>query len=143
MSVHAGKKKLTAMSLANRRGDTPIVGLTAYTAPIAAAMDQQVDFIRVGDSLAMTIYGENSTVGVDLDTMIRHGRAVARSCNHACVVVDLPFGSFQGSKEQAFHSASRILMETRCDAVKLEGGGDRNDQCHQAHHDRYRRFGKM
>lgn len=122
MSVHAGKKKLTAMSLANRRGDPPIVGLTAYTAPIAKAMDEQVDFILVGDSLAMTIYGESSTVGVDLDTMIRHGRAVASACSHACVVVDLPFGSYQASSEQAFHSASRILMETGCDAVKLEGG---------------------
>jgi len=122
MSVHAGKKKLTAMSLANRRGDTPVVGLTAYTAPIAKAMDEQVDFILVGDSLAMTIYGETSTVGVDLETMIRHGRAVTRACDHACVVVDLPFGSYQASKEQAFHASSRILMKTGCDAVKLEGG---------------------
>ena len=122
MSVHSGTRKLTAVSLANRRGETPLVGLTAYTAPIAAAMDEVVDFILVGDSLAMTIYGESSTVGVDLDTMIRHGRAVARACSHACVVVDLPFGSYEGSPEQAFASASRVLMETGCDAVKLEGG---------------------
>nr|WP_309501593.1 3-methyl-2-oxobutanoate hydroxymethyltransferase [uncultured Roseovarius sp.] len=124
MSVHSGTKKLTAMSLANRRGETPVVGLTAYTAPIAAAMDDKVDFILVGDSLAMTIYGESSTVGVDLDTMIRHGRAVVRSCEHACVVVDLPFGSYEASPEQAFASASRVLMETGCDAIKLEGGAE-------------------
>lgn len=75
MSVHSQISKLTAMSLANRRGAEPLVGLTASTAPMAAAMDSHVDFILVGDSLAMTIYGENSTVGVDLETMIRHGCA--------------------------------------------------------------------
>lgn len=122
MSTHSKSGRLTPMSLAGRRGGTPVVGLTAYTAPIAAAMDDKVDFVLVGDSLAMTIYGESSTVGVDLDTMIRHGRAVARACKHACVVVDLPFGSYQASPEQAFMSASRVLMETGCDAVKLEGG---------------------
>ncbi|MBP0439976.1 3-methyl-2-oxobutanoate hydroxymethyltransferase [Tianweitania sediminis] len=124
MSVQTPTKKLNAMSLANCRGATPIVGLTAYTAPMAAAMDQHVDFILVGDSLAMTIYGESSTVGVDLDTMIRHGRAVVRACRHACVVVEMPFGSYQASPEQVFHSAARILMETGCDAVKLGGGAE-------------------
>ncbi len=104
------------------KGSTPIVGLTAYTAPMAKAMDGAVDFILVGDSLAMTIYGETSTVGIDLDTMIRHGKAVARACRHACVVVDLPFGSYQKSPEQAFESAARVLMESGCDAVKIEGG---------------------
>lgn len=122
MSVHSTSKKVTAQDLRQRKGGTPIVGLTAYTAPIARAMDAEVDFILVGDSLAMTIYGESSTVGVDLDTMVRHGRAVVRACRHACVVVDLPFGSYQASPQQAFLSASRILMETGCDAVKLEGG---------------------
>lgn len=130
MSVHSQTKKLTAMSLANRRGAEPVVGLTAYTAPMAAAMDAHVDFILVGDSVAMTIYGESSTVGVDLDTMIRHGRAVVRACNHACVVVDLPFGSYQASPEQAFRSASRILMETGCDAIKLEGGAEMAETAH-------------
>lgn len=106
------------------KGGTPIVALTAYTAPIAKAVDPAVDFILVGDSLAMTIYGDDSTVGIDLDTMIRHGRAVTRACEHACVVVDLPFGFYQKSPEQAFESASRILRETGCDAVKLEGGSE-------------------
>lgn len=123
MSVQAKKvKKLTSQDIRAQKGSTPIVALTAYTAPIAKAMDNLVDFILVGDSLAMTIYGESSTVGIDLDTMIRHGRAVARACNHACVVVDLPFGYYQKSPEQAFESASRVLRETGCDAIKLEGG---------------------
>jgi len=81
-----------------------------------------VDFILVGDSLVMTIYGEDSAVGIDLDTTIRHGRAVSKACHHACVVVDLPFGYYQKSREQAFESASRIIRETDCDAIKLEGG---------------------
>jgi len=123
MSVQKKKvKKLTSQDIRAQKGTTPIVALTAYTAPIAKAMDNLVDFILVGDSLAMTIYGESSTVGIDLDTMIRHGRAVAKACNHACVVVDLPFGYYQKSPEQAFESASRILRETGCDAIKLEGG---------------------
>lgn len=122
MSVHTTSKKITSQHIRSRKGGEPIVGLTAYTAAMAKAMDSIVDFILVGDSLAMTIYGEDSTVGVDLDTMIRHGRAVVRACNHACVVVDLPFGDYQASPEQAFLSAARILRETGCDAVKLEGG---------------------
>lgn len=104
------------------KGVTPIVSLTAYTTPMAKALDPLVDFLLVGDSLAMTVYGEDSTVGVDLDTMIRHGKAVAKTCKHACVVVDLPFGFYQKSPQQAFESASRLLRETGCDAVKLEGG---------------------
>jgi len=104
------------------KGSTPIVGLTAYTAPMARVMDDAVDFVLVGDSLAMTIYGDDSTVGIDLDTMIRHGKAVSKNCQHACVVVDLPFGFYQQSPTQAFDSASRVLRETGCDAVKLEGG---------------------
>ena len=122
MSVHTTSKKITSQHIRARKGGEPIVGLTAYTASMAKAMDAIVDFILVGDSLAMTIYGEDSTVGVDLDTMIRHGRAVVRSTSHACVVVDLPFGDYQASPEQAFMSAARILRETGCDAVKLEGG---------------------
>jgi len=104
------------------KGKTPIVGLTAYTSLTAKVMDEEVDFILVGDSLAMVIYGDDSTVGIDLDTMIRHGHAVARAAQHACVVVDLPFGFYQKSPEQAFDSAARIMRETGCDAVKIEGG---------------------
>ncbi len=117
-------QKLTCQSIRAMKLGTPIVALTAYTAPIAKLVDEVADFILVGDSLAMTIYGDDSTVGIDLDTMIRHGRAVARACNHACIVVDLPFGFYQKSPEQAFESASRVLRETGCDAVKLEGGAE-------------------
>ncbi len=122
MSVQKRSKKLTPRDIRLQKGGTPIVALTASTAPIARAMDEVVDFILVGDSLAMTIYGHDSTVGIDLDTMIRHGHAVARACRHACVVVDLPFGYYQKSPQQAFESASRVMRETGCDAVKLEGG---------------------
>ncbi|MEO1024350.1 MAG: 3-methyl-2-oxobutanoate hydroxymethyltransferase [Pseudomonadota bacterium] len=117
-------KKLTSQHIRAMKDVTPIVALTAYTAPIAKLVDEVSDFILVGDSLAMTIYGDSSTVGVDLDTMIRHGRAVARACSHACIVVDLPFGFYQKGPEQAFESAARILRETGCDAIKLEGGAE-------------------
>ncbi|MEO1564391.1 MAG: 3-methyl-2-oxobutanoate hydroxymethyltransferase, partial [Pseudomonadota bacterium] len=117
-------KKLTSQSIRAMKGGSPIVALTAYTAPIAKLVDEVADFILVGDSLAMTIYGDDSTVGIDLNTMIRHGHAVARACSHACIVVDLPFGFYQKGPEQAFESASRILRETGCDAVKLEGGAE-------------------
>ena len=106
------------------KGGRPIVALTAYTDPIAKLVDPVSDFVLVGDSLAMTIYGDSSTVGIDLDTMIRHGHCVARACSHACVVVDLPFGYYQKIPEHAFESASRIMRETGCDAVKLEGGAE-------------------
>ena len=122
MSVQTKIKKLTTLDICAMKGVTPIVSLTANTAPIAKAIDSMVDFILVGDSLAMTVYGDQSTVGIDLDTMIRHGHAVARVCEHACVVVDMPFGFYQQSEQQAFESASRILRETGCDAVKMEGG---------------------
>ncbi|WP_022729881.1 3-methyl-2-oxobutanoate hydroxymethyltransferase [Fodinicurvata sediminis] len=122
MSVHGRNKRMTTQTIRDCKSATPLVGLTAYTAPIAKIMDEHVDLILVGDSLAMTIYGLDSTLGISLDTMIQHGRAVAHSCSHACVVVDLPFGSYQESPEQAFRSASRVLQETGCQAIKLEGG---------------------
>lgn len=124
MSVQKKSKKLTSLDIRAMKGGTPIVSLTAYSAVMAKTVDPIVDFILVGDSLAMTLYGEDSTVGIDLDTMIRHGHAVARACKHACVVVDLPFGTYQSSPQQAFVSASRVLRESGCDAVKLEGGAE-------------------
>lgn len=124
MSINKPVKKLTSLDIREMKGGTPIVGLTAYTALTAKAMDEEVDFILVGDSLAMVIYGDDSTVGVDLETMIRHGHAVARATKHACVIVDLPFGFYQKSPEQAFDSAARVMRETGCDAVKIEGGAE-------------------
>ena len=100
----------------------PIVCVTAYTAPMAELLDPHVDLLLVGDSLGMVLHGMPSTVGVTLEMMILHGQAVMRGANRALVVVDMPFGSYEASKEQAFHSAARILKETHCGAVKLEAG---------------------
>jgi len=104
------------------KGGAPIVGLTAYTAPIAHLLDPHVDFLLVGDSLGMVVYGFDSTLPVTVEMMIAHGAAVMRSTLRALVVVDLPFGAYQGSPEQAFRNAARIMAETGCAAVKLEGG---------------------
>jgi 3-methyl-2-oxobutanoate hydroxymethyltransferase len=124
MSVQAVKRRLSPGSIEALKGERPIVSLTAYTTPIARLLDPHVDFMLVGDSLGMVLYGLDSTVGVTLDMMIAHGQAVMRGSEKACVVVDLPFGSYQESKEQAFNSAARILKETGCSAVKLEGGAE-------------------
>jgi 3-methyl-2-oxobutanoate hydroxymethyltransferase len=119
--------RLMPRDLAVRKGAGSLVCLTAYTAPMAALLDPHTDMLLVGDSLAMVVYGEPSTLQVDLDTMIRHGRAVVRHSQRACVVVDLPFGSYQASPRQAFRASARVLAETGCQAVKLEGGADMAD----------------
>jgi 3-methyl-2-oxobutanoate hydroxymethyltransferase len=104
------------------KGQTPIVCLTAYSAPIATLLDAHIDCFIVGDSLGMVCYGLPSTLGVSLDMMIRHGRTVVENSQRACVVVDLPFGSYQASPAEAFTASARILGETGAQAVKLEGG---------------------
>lgn len=109
------------------RGGAPIVGLTAYTAPIARLLDPHVDFLLVGDSLGMVVYGFDSTLPVTLEMMIAHGAAVMRASARALIVVDLPFGSYQESPEQAFRNAARLMAETGCAAVKLEGGEEMAD----------------
>ncbi len=116
------KNAVTVPDLAARKGATPIVCLTAYTTPMARLMDAHVDVMLVGDSLGMVVYGMETTLGVSVDMMINHGQAVMRGAEHACVVVDLPFGSYQESPAVAYRTASRVLAETGCDAVKLEGG---------------------
>jgi 3-methyl-2-oxobutanoate hydroxymethyltransferase len=110
------------LTIQARKGGQPIVCLTAYTAPMTRLVDPHADLILVGDSLAMTIYGMATTVGVTPEMMIAHGRAVARVASHACIVVDLPFGSYEASPAQAFRTAARVMAETGCAAVKLEGG---------------------
>jgi 3-methyl-2-oxobutanoate hydroxymethyltransferase len=115
-------KPMTVPAFAARKGGEPLVCLTAYTAPMARLLDPHVDMLLVGDSLGMVIYGFDSTLPVTLETMIAHGRAVARQARLALVVVDMPFGSCQASREQAFLSASRVMADTGCAAVKLEGG---------------------
>jgi len=115
-------KPVTVPDLRARKGGTPIVCLTAYTTPMARHLDPHVDLLLVGDSLGMVVYGFDSTLPVTLDMMIAHGAAVARGAAHACVVVDLPFASYQASPADAYRAAARVIAETGADAVKLEGG---------------------
>lgn len=115
-------RRNTIRDIIKLKGERPVVSLTAYTAPMAAQLDPYVDFLLVGDSLAMVLYGMESTIGVSLDTMIEHTKAVMRGSQKAMVILDMPFGSFEQSKEQAFENASRALRETGCAGVKLEGG---------------------
>jgi 3-methyl-2-oxobutanoate hydroxymethyltransferase len=121
MSAQASQKRRRGVADL-KKGGTPIVGLTAYTAPIARLLDPHVDFLLVGDSLGMVLYGFASTLPVTLDMMIAHGAAVMRGSSQALVVVDLPFASYQEGPAQAFRSAARVLAETGAAAVKLEGG---------------------
>ncbi|MDI9350105.1 MAG: 3-methyl-2-oxobutanoate hydroxymethyltransferase [Candidatus Symbiobacter sp.] len=114
--------RTTVPDLLKHKGVRKIVVLTAYTAPVARAIDPFVDIALVGDSLGMVLYGYESTLPVSVNTMIRHGQAVVTATRKALVVVDLPFGSYQASPEQAFRTAAKIMIETGCQAVKLEGG---------------------
>lgn len=117
-------KSLTASDIRGMKGDTPIVCLTAYTTPVAEIADTACDLILVGDSVGMVLHGLPSTLGVTMDMMIMHAKAVARGTKRALIVVDMPFGSYEQSPEQAFENASRLMVETGCGAVKLEGGVD-------------------
>ncbi|MES5483923.1 3-methyl-2-oxobutanoate hydroxymethyltransferase [Bradyrhizobium sp. INPA03-11B] len=122
MSVQSAIKRKTAPDLRARKNGEPIVMLTSYHAHTAALVDRHCDAILVGDSLGNVMHGFETTVPVTLDMMILQGRAVMRGSQAALVVVDMPFGSYEGAKEQAFQSAVRIMKETLCGAVKLEGG---------------------
>jgi 3-methyl-2-oxobutanoate hydroxymethyltransferase len=118
----APMKRLTVPAIAARKGGEPVVMLTAYTARMAQLLDPHCDMLLVGDSLGQVIYGLPSTLAVTLDMMCAHGAAVVRGSYHSVVIVDMPFGSYEGSFEQAFASASRIMAETGAAGVKLEGG---------------------
>lgn len=120
-------RRLTIRDVSALKGQRPIVSLTAYTAPFAAILDPHVDILLVGDSLGMVLYGMDSTLPVSLDDMIRHAQAVMRATQLACVVVDMPFGSYQLSPEQAFENAARIMKETGASIVKIEGGAEMAD----------------
>jgi 3-methyl-2-oxobutanoate hydroxymethyltransferase len=119
-------KRMTAPSIRSRKtgGQTeqPVVMLTAYTMRMAQLLDPHCDMLLVGDSLGQVIYGLPSTIPVTMDMMCAHGAAVVRGSWHALVAVDMPFGSYEASPAQAFESAARIMKETGCAAVKLEGG---------------------
>ena len=116
-------RRISVTDIAARKADTtPVVCLTAYTALTAKLLEDNVDLLLVGDSLGMVIYGMETTVGVTVEMMIAHGAAVVRGSSKPCIVVDLPFGSYQESPGTAFRTAARVMAETGCNAVKLEGG---------------------
>ncbi|MCE7887620.1 MAG: 3-methyl-2-oxobutanoate hydroxymethyltransferase [Alphaproteobacteria bacterium PRO2] len=123
MDTASGRKTIPEIRAAKGAAQ-PIVCLTAYTAPVARILDRHADILLVGDSLGNVIYGLENTLAVDLEMMIRHGQAVVRSAQKACVIIDMPFGTYEENAEQAFRNALRIMKETGCDAVKLEGGQD-------------------
>jgi len=122
MSVEPNVRRITAVDIANRKNGERIVALTSYHAHTAGIVDRYCDFILVGDSLGMVMHGLETTVPVTLDMMILQGRAVMRGSTRALVVVDMPFGSYEESREQAFRSAARVLKETGAGAIKMEGG---------------------
>lgn len=122
MSTHTRAERPSVPQLTRRKGGDPLVCLTAYSTAMARLLDPHVDLLLVGDSLGMVLYGFDSTLPVTLDMMIAHGAAVVRGSARACVIVDLPFASYQESPRQAFRNAARVLAETGCAGVKLEGG---------------------
>jgi 3-methyl-2-oxobutanoate hydroxymethyltransferase len=116
-------KRVTAPDIAKRKGEAPIVALTAYHAHTARIIDPYVDMLLVGDSLGMVMHGYETTVPVPLELMIMHAQAVVRGSARSLVVVDMPFGSYEESPSEAFRNAARVMKETGCGAIKIEGGG--------------------
>jgi 3-methyl-2-oxobutanoate hydroxymethyltransferase len=116
-------KRVTAPDIAKRKGGAPIVALTAYHAHTARIIDPYVDMLLVGDSLGMVMHGYETTVPVPLELMIMHAQAVVRGSARSLVVVDMPFGSYEESPSEAFRNAARVMKETGCGAIKIEGGG--------------------
>ena len=122
MSAQKPAKRVSVPDVRSRKGGEPLVCLTAYDAPMARLLDPHCDVLLVGDSLGMVVHGMDTTIGVTLDMMILHGKAVMRTAKQALVVIDLPFGSYEASPPQAFESASRALAETGAQAIKIESG---------------------
>jgi len=120
-------KRISTRDLRAKKGGEPLVVLTAYTTPIARLLDPHVDVLLVGDSLGMVLYGMDTTLGVTLDMMIAHGQAVMRGSSLAAVVIDMPFATVQENRELAFRNAARVMAETGCTAVKIEGGREMAD----------------
>lgn len=116
--------RMSVRDIETRKGGEPIVCTTAYTAPMAGFMDPHVDLMLVGDTMGMVVYGMATTLGVTLDMSIAHGQAVMRGSARACVIVDMPFGSYQASPVDAFKACARVMAETGCAGVKLEGGAE-------------------
>ena len=122
MSGEFSFKRVTAPDIAKRKGGAPIVALTAYHAHTARIIDPYVDMLLVGDSLGMVMHGYETTVPVPLELMIMHAQAVVRGSSRSLVVVDMPFGSYEESPSEAFRNAARVMKETGCGAIKIEGG---------------------
>ncbi len=117
-------KRLQVSELSARKGKSPLVCLTASSAPMARVLDKHCDILLVGDSLGMVIYGYSTTLPVSLDMMIRHAKAVVNASREALIVVDLPFSSYEESPQKAYRTAARVIAETGACAVKIEGGRD-------------------
>lgn len=115
-------RRLAAPDILARKGGEPLVCLTAYDAPTAEILDEHCDLLLVGDSVGMVVHGLPNTVGVTLEMMILHGQAVMRGARRAMVVIDMPFGSYEGGKEQAYDNCARVMKETGAQGVKLESG---------------------
>jgi 3-methyl-2-oxobutanoate hydroxymethyltransferase len=122
MSIVTEVKRVTVPEIRAHKNQKPVVCLTCYHAHTARLLDDHVDLMLVGDSLGMVMHGMENTLGVTLDMMIAHGKAVMRGSKHALVVVDMPFGSYEESPQVAFRNAARVIQETGCTAVKMEGG---------------------
>jgi 3-methyl-2-oxobutanoate hydroxymethyltransferase len=127
LSTEPRSSRVSIPEISQRKGATPIVALTAYSAPMARLLDPHVDLLLVGDSVGMVLYGLEDTLPVTLEMMIAHGGAVVRGSKHAAVIVDLPFGSYQESPQQAFRASARVMAETGASGVKLEGGREMED----------------
>jgi 3-methyl-2-oxobutanoate hydroxymethyltransferase len=122
MSLQVQRRRMMAPDITARKGGDPIVALTSYHAHTAAIADKHCDFLLVGDSLGMVMHGYETTVPVPLDLMIMHGKAVVRGSQRALIVVDMPFGTYEESPSVAFRHAAKVMKETDCGAIKLEGG---------------------
>ncbi|MEE8393193.1 MAG: 3-methyl-2-oxobutanoate hydroxymethyltransferase, partial [Rhodospirillales bacterium] len=122
MSHPTKTERVTVPQLRARKGKERLVCLTAYTSLTAVLLDDHADLLLVGDSLGMVLYGMDNTIGVTLDMMIAHGRAVMRGSKKTCVIVDMPFGSYQESPQAAYRTCARVMKEVGCQGVKLEGG---------------------
>jgi 3-methyl-2-oxobutanoate hydroxymethyltransferase len=122
MSATSPVRPVLPPDIRARKGSTPLVVLTAYSTPVARLVDAHCDIVLVGDSVGMVIHGLPSTLGVTMEMMILHGKAVVRGAAKAMPVIDMPFGSYEEGPQQAFRNASRLMAETGAPAVKLEGG---------------------
>lgn len=122
MSASSSMRPVLPADILARKGSEPLVVLTAYTTPMARIVDRHCDIALVGDSLGMVLHGLPSTLGVTMEMMILHGRAVVRGLQKAMPVIDMPFGSYEEGPQQAFRNAARLMAETGAPAVKLEGG---------------------